>query len=501
MSIRSSNMALKFKSLVGDFMTYAINGIAIRVIGILALPIITRVFTVQEYGAVDTIQSMIALLPSIIGLGYDIAIMKQLITEGKPEEQRNATFTLTVFLSLWGALIIGIGIIFSKQLSLLLFGTEEYSLSIVFALLSICSAMFFGLAQQLLRVEFRLKAYTVLSSTQALAQYGLIIIFIAFLHQGVLGYFIACVIVNFLWSLIAVFCTRRFFRGHFESHVLVSLLKLGVPVMISSLAYWVITSSDRILLTQLSSLTQTGYYSMAINVVAVLTLFVTTFSKAWTPRAFQAYADDEESYMPTTHAMHPHVAVLITSVALFNIILAKPIILIFSTEAYLAAAPIVVPLAFAGVFQCLSQFSCMGIYFKDRTRDIAIASWAAAVFNVVANVVLIPFFGAIAAGVITMTSYLFIYLFYHSRTCKYLNYKSSLMKPLSVALIGMVAGILMSFFDIDNIVLDCFARLAILGAFILVIVVLKLFEPKQLIDTVKSLKPASGESEETSPSD
>ena len=53
-------MALKFKSLVGDFMTYAINGIAIRVIGILALPIITRVFTVQEYGAVDTIQSMIA---------------------------------------------------------------------------------------------------------------------------------------------------------------------------------------------------------------------------------------------------------------------------------------------------------------------------------------------------------------------------------------------------------------------------------------------------------
>ncbi len=481
-------MSSRARNILGDFLTYALNGVAIRLIAIVSLPVISRVFSVGDFGAVETIQSSVALLPTIIGLGYDIAVMKQLLLEDDSSKQRDAVFTLTFFLAFWGGIITGLGIIFSKELALFVLGDESFATAVVLSLLSLYSSIFFGLALQLLRVEFKVKQYTILNTTQALAQYAAIIVFIAVFQWGVAGYFAAVLLVNVLWSALAIGMTRRFYKGRFDKAVLKSLLSVGIPVMFSSLAYWVINFSDRLLLTQLGSLTETGYYSMAVKMIAIVTLAVTAFSKAWTPRAFQFYNEDPDSYPQATASIHSMVAVSITAIALLNIAVARLLILLFATAEYLPAVVIVAPLALGGALQCLSQFSCMGIYFKNRTADIGTASWIAAILNVALNFLLIPPFGAIAAGISTLVSYLFLYLFYHHKTCSYLQCRIGIGKPLLAVGLGAAFAIGMCLLSLDNMFLDCFAKILLVILYCVTVFCLRLVrisEAKQIIGMLR----------------
>lgn len=481
-------MTSRVKSVLGDFLTYALNGVFVNVVAIIALPVITRVFSVEEFGAVETIQSSAVLLPAIIGLGYDIAVMKELLLEENAEKQRDTVFTLSVALALWGGVVIGAGVLFSKEISLIVLKNEQYAMSVTLALLAIYSNIFFGLALQLMRVEFKVKRYTFINVGQAVCQYGLIIILIAPLGLGVEGYFSASLISSVAWTIASIVLTRKYYRGRFDSKVLRSLLFVGIPVTFASLAYWVINFSDRVLLTQLGSLAEAGYYSMAVKVIAVVTMVVTAFSKSWTPRAFQFYREKPDEYLEFTNTIHVYVAAFITTVALGNIAFARILVFVFATDEYIPSVGITVPLAFAGVLQCLSQFSCMGIYFKDHTADIGKASWMAALVNVAINVLFIPVIGAMAAGISTLASYLFLYLYYRSRTDKYLRGTTRISRPLAVVSIGAIFGVMMGAFQIENIILDCGVKLLGVMFFIGIICCFRLISLKGVGKAVKRLK-------------
>ena len=136
----------------------------------------------------------------------------------------------------------------------------------------------------------------VVSIGQSVCQYAAIIFAVAILKSGIEGYFQASLVTTIIWSIIGLMLNQSLFHGKFDLHILKRLICFGVPIMISSLAYWVFNLSDRLVLTHFTNLEQTGLYSMAVKMTSILTLVATAFGQAWTPRAYEIYASEPDKY-------------------------------------------------------------------------------------------------------------------------------------------------------------------------------------------------------------
>lgn len=452
---------MKLKSLMGDFIAYTFNSILLKILSIITLPILTRIFSVDEYGAIETISSSIALLPTFIGLGYDVAVLKELVNNKDQEQRQKTVTTISYFLSIWGGVVIVAGILFSNNISLILFGTADYSTIIKYALFLTYANLFSGLSVQLLRVEFRKKAFMVVSIGQSVCQYAAIIFAVAILKSGIEGYFQASLVTTIIWSIIGLMLNQSLFHGKFDLHILKRLICFGVPIMISSLAYWVFNLSDRLVLTHFTNLEQTGLYSMAVKMTSILTLVATAFGQAWTPRAYEIYASEPDKYSEFMETLHPILMSFFVFIALINVAVGRLMLVLFSTQNYLSSLYIMIPLAFSAVFQCMSKFVSMGIYFKNRTANIAKNTWISAIVNFGINIFFMKKYGAIVGGVSTLISYIYLYTVYYIMTCRYLKSKPVIIKPIIPVVIGMLITAIINGIKINNIFLDAIIKILI----------------------------------------
>uniref|UniRef100_UPI0001AF5504 lipopolysaccharide biosynthesis protein n=1 Tax=Salmonella enterica TaxID=28901 RepID=UPI0001AF5504 len=64
-------------------------------------------------------------------------------------------------------------------------------------------------------------------------------------------------------------------------------LRYGIPIALSSIAYWGLASADRLFLKKYAGLEQLGVYSMGISFGGAALLFQSIFSTVWTPYIFR----------------------------------------------------------------------------------------------------------------------------------------------------------------------------------------------------------------------
>ena len=479
---------MKSKAFLKDFMLYGCNNIAAKLIALIVIPIITSVFTVGEYGIIDTGISVISLLPLFIGMGYDMVLKRDLIIyKDEPQKSRDLVFTIFLFLAIWGAVAAVVLALLRTPLSRLLFLSDKYSNTILFAVISVYFNTFIGFVLILCRTKFKIKRYTIISIIRTILEYAMIIIAILYFKKGVNGYFAAICIVDFIYAAVVMFIHRKDIGGRFNKTLLKKSLKFGVPTMIAGIGYWIFNLSDRILITILSSSTETGYYSISIKMLAVYTFLITAFKQAWIPRAFEMYREDKESFSRHIETMHHYSLAFFSLFALTNYAGLRLMILVFSKPAYLPGILIAMPLVLAYILYPLADVASIGLYLTGKTRQLSYVVWFAAIINIVINVIWIPVYGSLAAGISTLASYLFIYIVYWVLTCIYMHWKFSWLKPAIVLIFTVAVTMGIYMISIENLFVDLALKLAVVGVFIAVLLVTKIIRINFIKRTVKYL--------------
>jgi O-antigen/teichoic acid export membrane protein len=89
-------------------------------------------------------------------------------------------------------------------------------------------------------------------------------------------------------------------------------------------------------------------------------------------------------------------------------IFASPFVSIFASEAYHDGYRVVGYVAFSSLIWQLSQMASYGILIKKRTKQIAINQFVAAFVNVGLNLLLVPLYGYVVAGITTLVGYLIL---------------------------------------------------------------------------------------------
>jgi O-antigen/teichoic acid export membrane protein len=177
-----------------------------------------------------------------------------------------------------------------------------------------------------------------------------------------------------------------------------------LPSLPGALSLWALAYLDRLLLPAFAiPLDQRGLYAIAAKLASMLAILTVPFQSAWGPLAL-AMRDD-----PQAERTYARVLTLFTGWSLWLALglglFAAEILQIFTTSAYLGAAPYVGILAYVAIANGASVAAGVGAALKQRTSIVGLATLVGALVNLALNLMLIPRYGIWGAAWATALGY------------------------------------------------------------------------------------------------
>jgi O-antigen/teichoic acid export membrane protein len=407
----------EFKTLYQQSSHYLAGRIIVMLLSLLAFPVFTRLFSVDEYGLLNLVLKTVAVFVVFAKMGVQNSVLR-FYQEFAVQGDRNA---LRVYYSTLYFAIFVFAALATLVFDLFIWWAPAYLLSpLLRQLLLLGSGLIFirGVYSVLLGF-WRIEERTVLFNTvDALNKLGVIVVIclLAFTWERSLRAFlggsllvegasvvIASILLFHQGLLLPAACNRTLFRD---------AVLYGAPLIFYELFGVVLASADRFLVQYYLGARQLGYYSAAYNissslqdsVVAPLALALfPIYMRLWVTKGKEA----TQNFLST---IFNYFAVASVGIIALVTLTSKDAVVVLASEKFQKAHSLV-PLLVAALLLAASHFFIdPGLLIYRKTGIMArIAVYSTGV-NIALNVLLLPKLGLLGAGLATLLSYLFMTL-------------------------------------------------------------------------------------------
>lgn len=433
------------KQLLKNTLIVAIGQFCTKLITFFMLPFYTAYLSTTEYGIVDLFQTIIQLIIPLVFLQFDQAIFRFLIDIRKNEKNIKtliSTVFLTVLIITFGYTILFIFISF--------FINNDYKF---FLLFNVIFTMFSNLLLQTCRGLGDNTTYSKGSIVTGAGTVILNVLFIAVLKFGVYGMLSATLIANFL-CCVYVFVKMKLFNyislKKYSKKILKELLKYSIPLVPNQLSWWIVTVSDRTIITMILGVAINGIYSAVNKFSTIIITLFNVFNLTWSESA-SLHFNDEDSSIFFNNVLDSCLR-LFTCLCL-SLIACMPFVfgfLIVGKE-YASGYYQVPILLLSTLFNILvALFGSIYVALK-KSKEVAKTSFFAAVINIVVNLLLIKNIGLYAASLSTLAGYLSMTIYRYIDVQKYIKIRFNYNFIISALL---VTSIIIAFYYLNNIVLS-----------------------------------------------
>ncbi len=393
----------QYKSLIKNSVLFAIGSIGSKAIQFFMLPLYTRMLTTSDYGQLDVLQTTISLLIPLITFQAVEAVFRYSVDM---RENKSASSVLMngILLCLFGMLI-----------SLLLFPVftriEPFSSYLLFFYLILFFSMMNGILRQFVRGLGKIKAFVAsdLAYTASFVTFN--IIFLVYLKMGLRGYFLSMVLAHLINTFILLVFGNVFKYLNFKSFdksFMKTMLIYSIPLIPNGLMWWVMSVSDRYILTYYMGFDATGIYSVSYKFPSLITLVNGIFFMAWQLSAMQEYGKEGyEDFYKNIFGVLSSLLFLVTGLIL---LILKPLMSVFVADAFYESWKYVPMLLLGTVFQAFSSFFGTNYTASKKTKGAFTTSVVGAAVNIGLDLLLIPFLGIQAAAFSTLLGYLAMWL-------------------------------------------------------------------------------------------
>lgn len=421
-----------------------VGKLSTHLISFLLLPLYTFYLSPSGYGYVDLIVTYVSLVAPILTIQLEMASFRFLVDarNNKPKQVKIISNVLKIVLSIIVICFV-VALIFSRFIKVDYFGL---------ILLNVSVSMLFNLFLQFARGFGNNKSFAIASIISGLSMAAGAAILIAYLKLGVAGMLLSMAAANLL-GLIYLFLSLKTYQyfdlRNFDKELNKELILYSAPLIPNGISWWIISVSDRAIVSIFVSVAANGIYAIANKYAAIFSSVFAIFNMSWTESvSLHIDSKDRDSFLSDT---------INASLKLFGslaILLISFIPIVFSVlvnrqfaESYFYI-PILIVAAFFNML--VSLYSAVYIA-KKMTKQVANTSILAAVINIILNLVLIKFIGIYAAAISTLVSYFVMTLFRHYDIKKYVNV--TYQKNLFVKLFG-ASLIVISLYYLNNIYLN-----------------------------------------------
>ncbi len=185
------------------------------------------------------------------------------------------------------------------------------------------------------------------------------------------------------------------------------ILKKSCHFILPTLMVSVYGQTDKIMLKQMISNAEIGYYSIAVSTCSIWCFVLSAIIDSMYPSIMEANKIDEGLFKKRNKQLYAIVFYVSISVSFLFLFFGEPIIKIMYGEPYL---PAVAPLR---IITWYTSFSYWGmarnawIVCKDRQKYLVYVYAASALANVILNIIFIPLWGASGAAVASLAAQIF----------------------------------------------------------------------------------------------
>jgi O-antigen/teichoic acid export membrane protein len=389
------------KRFVKDSLVYGASGIVTRGISLVLVPFYTRVFTPGDYGVIDLLGVVSAIVSSVFPLEITQAIARFYPDCKNADDAKQYASTALYYTMMSFGVFLVLAEIFAPQLSTMLFAGAVAESTFRVAALAIVTTGLFYFVQNQLRWRLEPSKHAVCSMVFSALALGGTVIFVLIFHTGVVGVFWAQVIAGTVGSLLGWYFGRTSYIFSFSKEKFKEMLAFSLPIVPSSMGILALTYTDRISITSIMTLGDLGIFGIGYRVASVVGLLMVGFQGAISPLIYSKY---REANTPAEIArVFRYFSFLALLVAASLSIFGREILIVLTTPGFYSAATVIPFLVAATFFSNMHVFA-PGLGIQKRTKYIAVINLIGALLNVGLNLLLVPMLGILGAATSTMIS-------------------------------------------------------------------------------------------------
>ena len=418
--------------LVKNTLILSFGSVVPKFVNIVTLPILTGFLSKTDYGTYDLVVSMVTLLLPVATLQMQAAAFRFLIDAREDRGRQKAIVTNIVVTTTVLSLVV-LAVVFCMLSSL---PVIVRTLVCGYYLLDILVATL----RQVARGVSKNGVYSVSVIVNSLAEGLAIVGFVMLVRGGLNGALVASVIGQAASLVILVFGVRVYSFLDLKTlsiDVVKGLVAYSWPLIPNSLSNWAISMSDRLILTVMMGIEASAVYAAATKVPNMLGILQLAFNLAWQENASIASEDDDRGAYYT----RMFDAVFRLSAGGLGLLLAaSPLIFALLIQGDYAESYVHMNILFVGALASSVSSFLGGIYIaRMKTKEIGATTVAAAVVNIVAEVVFVPAFGIFAASFAYTSSFVALAIFraWRLRSFEQIGFNRGLIIGVACVLIVM----------------------------------------------------------------
>jgi O-antigen/teichoic acid export membrane protein len=398
----------RLKELFRHSAIYGLGSIVARILGVLLLPLYTRYLSPSDYGLIETLVALSAVLTALVAQAMKSAFFRFYFDSAELERRLLVVRTAFWYVLAASTAVLVAGVVFSRQISWVLFHTQHHAGLVIAAFIGLWAAMNYEQMTSLFRVEQRSTAYVVATLANVGITIAATVLLVVAFDKGPLG-----VLVGNFTGTLTVYAALLFYSRHalgfqFSRPLYRSMNRFGLPLVPSAVALWLTNFSDRFFLVKLTDAHEVGLYSIGVRIASAIVLLLTAFRLAWP--AFAYSIDDDREARRTYSFVLTYVVFVCCWLALALGLLAPWILKLITTRPFYPAQNVVAPLAFGVAAFAGYVVVQIGTGRARRTRANWVVTGVGAVLNVVLNLTLIPPYGRMGAAIATVASYTLLFV-------------------------------------------------------------------------------------------
>jgi len=470
-------------------------------LGYLVRFVLARSLSVEEFGLFYAVFAFLGLLGLFKSFGFDKALIK-FIPEFKHEKRNDLIKSSIIYVSfiqlITNSIIIAGVYIFSNYLSVYFFHNSQAS--IILKLMAI--AFFIDSFVQVLKFAFQgFKKMKYFSGIDLIRMLLILIIVIIGLKLNyrllspIIAYIVAPFILLFVFGFILlkkVF--PEFFKSKFvlEKTALKKISKYGIFVMATTVGGTVLGYTDTMVLTYFSGLVNVGLYSVALPTVKVLIYFPRAIGGVLLPLTAELWVKRKKVLLTAgIESLYKYSIIVIIPLVLIMFSFTEILINVFFGKNYILASNAMKILSIGMIFATLYVISTNFFSGIGKPQINSKIIYTAAVFNLIANLILIPILGIIGAAITTTLSYFIMMVMGLIKIRKFIK----ITYPVKIWIKSLLAGLIFTFIIwflkkiiFLNVWLETAIVLIISGiVYIVLLFLLKIINTNELRDLYKRI--------------
>ena len=441
----------EYKRFVQRIGLVGITNILISISGLIFIPIITKNFSVFDYGIWAQVNTTIALIPNIANLGLPYTMVRFLSAENDKSKIKESFYSMLAVVFASSLIISLLFIIFKNPIADSLFGGNInilYLVSIIsfFACMNLMIISFFRTFQQIKRYSLFLvlQSYigVLISSYLALS-----------------GYNIETVVLGLLVVYLAVFIIMLLMIGGYLGLAIPKFknlkeeLEFAIPTIPSNVSSWVVDSSDKYVIGIFIGSAAVGYYSPSYALGSILLMFLSPFALLL-PAVLPKYFEEGNLKQVNIFLKYSMKYFMIITVpaAVGLSILSKPILLIITTPEIALNGYLITPFVCLGaIFMGMYGITNNILILEKKTKILGKIWILVGFLNLLFNIIAVPFIGIIGAAIVTLLCYLIALLITVFYSRKYLELPYDYISMIKIAISSIIMGIVVAIINPNGI--------------------------------------------------